>query len=362
MRIAEIVLHRAKLPLRKPYKVSRWEFHDFEPFIAELVADDGRSAWGEAVITDGYGHETMAEGWAVLERQAARIVGMAPDEARRALEETIEAAPQATSVLHAPLEQLAGEALLDVREETRVPLLAPVSAFDPKDVPEEIEALLARGFRTLKVKVGFEPEADLVRVRAIQACLKGRAEIRLDANQAYSAAAGRRFAAALDPAGIQLFEQPCDMDDWAANAAVAAVSTVPVMLDESIYGLADIARAATIPGVGFVKLKLKKLGGVRRLRDALDRIRALGLTPVLGDGTATEIGCRLEACVARRTIDNAGENNGWLKLRTPLLHPPLKFDRGDLVLEPGPPEVDRDALRAHAVETRRFAARRATAG
>jgi len=354
MRIAKVALHHAKLPLRKPYKVSRWEFHHFEPFIAELVADDGRSAWGEAVITDGYGHETMAEGWAVLERQAARIVGMAPADALRALEETIEAAPQATSVLHAPLEQLAGEPILELREEIRVPLLEPVSAFDPKDVPAEIEALLAQGFRTLKVKVGFDPDADLARVRAIQACLRGRAEIRLDANQAYSVEAGRRFAAALDPAGVQLFEQPCDMDDWAANAAVAAVSTVPVMLDESIYGLADIARAATIPGVGFVKLKLKKLGGVRRLREALDRIRALGLTPVLGDGTATEIGCRLEACVARLAIDNAGENNGWLKLRTPLFRPPLRVDRGDLMLEPGFPEVDRAALAAHTIESRRF--------
>jgi len=54
-----------------------------------------------------------------------------------------------------------------------------------------------------------------------------------------------------------LFEQPCHSDDWDANASVAKVSTVPIMLDEPICGLDDIERAADIPNVGFCKLKLK---------------------------------------------------------------------------------------------------------
>ena len=359
MRVAEVALWRLKLPLKKPYKVSRWEFFEFEPFVAELRGDDGQTGFGEAVITDGYGHETMAEGWRVLERQAERIAAMTLEDARRALEETLADAPQATSVLYAALEMAAGEPLYDVRREARLPLLEPVSSFAPEDVPEEIERLIGQGFRTLKVKVGFGAEQDLARVRAIQACLNGRAEIRLDANQSYGVEEGRRFAAALDPTGVQLFEQPCDMDDWAANAAVAEVSAVPIMLDESIYGLPDIERAAGVKGVGFVKLKLKKLGGARRLEAALKRIGALGLTPVLGDGTASEIGCWQEACVARSTIDNAGENNGYLKLRDSLFRRPLRFERGDLVLEPGVPELDRDILARRAVDTRRFSAPRA---
>ena len=70
--------------------------------------------------------------------------------------------------------------------------------------------------------------------------------MRLDANRAYSEADACRFAAALDPSGIELFEQPCHSDDWDANAKVAKVSTVPIMLDEPICGLGDIERAADI--------------------------------------------------------------------------------------------------------------------
>ena len=157
--------------------------------------------------------------------------------------------------------------------------------------------------------------------------------------------------------GIELFEQPCDKADWAANAAVAAVSTVPVMLDESIYGVDEIERAAKVPGVGFVKLKLKKLGSLARLEPALQRIRTLGMQPVLGDGTATDISCWMEAGVARTTIRNAGENNGFLKLTHQLFVEPLPFEHGAIRLPKGWwPAVDEARVRQLATETQRYAA------
>lgn len=351
--LSEVAVYRAKIPLNKPYKVSRWEFRHFEPFIASVRDDEGNIGWGEAVVTDGYGHETYAEGWRILNRQAEAIAGQSTAAAKRILEQTLAAAPQATSVLHMAVEMLEGDPLLEVKTPTRVPLLEPVAAFRVEDVPAEVERLLGLGFRTFKVKVGFDPDQDLARVAAIQAAMGDAAEIRLDANQAFSVAQAKRFASRLEPHGIQLFEQPCDKDDWAANAAVAAVSRVPIMLDESIYGLADIERAGAIDGVGFVKLKLKKAGGVQLLKHGLERIREVGLRPVLGDGTATEIGCWFEACIARDTIDNAGENNGFLKLATNLFRTPLTFDHGDIVLEPGiAPDIDPDAL-AGCTEERR---------
>jgi len=90
-----------------------------------------------------------------------------------------------------------------------------------------------------------------------------------------------RFAAALDPSGIELFEQPCPAEDWDANAKVASVSPVPVMLDEPICELADVKRASRIPNVGFCKLKLKRFGGLDLLREALDAVRQSGMESVL---------------------------------------------------------------------------------
>ena len=88
-----------------------------------------------------------------------------------------------------------------------------------------------------------------------------------------------------------------------------------------------------------------KLGGLERLAQALGFIRERGMEPVLGNGVAGEVGCWMEACVARNLISNAGEMNGFLKPVQPLLVNPLRFDNGAIVLDPGyAPALDRTAV------------------
>jgi hypothetical protein len=80
------------------------------------------------------------------------------------------------------------------------------------------------------------------------------------------------------------------------------------------------------------------------------------MEPVLGDGLGSEIGCWMEACVARSTIRNAGEFNGFLKPKTRLFAEPLAFSSGELVLPAGfVPIIDRAVLKAHEIAAERFA-------
>lgn len=355
MAIERIRLYRLDLALARPYKVSYTTFHSFAPLVAEVSDGTGRVGFGEAEISPGYSHETPEGGWALLQSLAAELPGLSLSAARDKLRPCLETDPTAASVLFVALEMLGGNPLLDAKETMRVPLLQPVQSFDLAAIPDEIEETLADGFKTLKIKVGFEVNEDLTRVAAIQDAVAGRATLRIDANHSYTPEQGRAFGSALDPEGIELFEQPCANADWEGNASVAAVSRVPVMLDESIYNVADIDRAGDMDGVGFVKLKLKKLGGLDLLRDGLERIRASGMTPVLGDGTATEIGCWQEACVARHAIDNAGEMNGFLKFKQTVFAEPLAFEDGAIVIPAGyRPALDHEALERAAVAQAQF--------
>ncbi|MEE8334707.1 MAG: enolase C-terminal domain-like protein [Alphaproteobacteria bacterium] len=356
MKIDEITLYRLKMPLTVPYHVSYRVYEDFEPIVVEARDTDGRIGWGEGHISPGHTFETVDGGWQFCLKLAEGAVGQDITAAKAAIAARVPDSPVAATALITALEMLDGHPLLEIDAPTRLPLLTPFHSTDHADFPAEVEARLADGFRTLKVKVGKDVDADNAKVAAVQRAAGGRATIRLDANRGFNREDGCRFAAALDPDGIELFEQPCDSDAWDDNAAVAAVSTVPVMLDESIYGMDDINRAGPIEGVGFIKLKLKKMGGLDLLKIGLERIDALGMQPVLGDGVSTEIGCWMEACVARHTIDNAGEFNGFLKPRARLFTEPLKFADGALHLEPGfMPEIDRDALAAHTIDRARFA-------
>ncbi|MGH6948119.1 MAG: mandelate racemase/muconate lactonizing enzyme family protein [Kiloniellales bacterium] len=359
MKIAEITLHWLDLPLVTPYSLSYRTFETFEPLLVELRDGDGRRGWGEAHISPGSSSETREGGDALARALAPRLVGQKTAAAKREIAAHLEDSKVAASAFMAAVEMLEGSPLLEAKQETRLALLTAFNATAPQEVPVEVERRLGQGFRTFKIKVGKDVDADLARVAAIQKATEGRASFRIDANRAYSRDDGSRFAQALDPAGIELFEQPCAADDWEANAAVAAVSTVPLMLDEPICDLPDIERAATIPNVGFCKLKLKRFGGPERLASALKKVRAVGLSPVLGDGLGCEVSCWMEACVAHGLVENAGEFNGYLKPKGRLFAEPLPFENGTLILPQGyRPEIDEKKLAAARTQQERFAPNR----
>ena len=360
MKLQEVTLRKVRLPLIRPYVLSYRTFEEFEPIIVEVRDSSGRVGWGEGHISPGSSNETRDGGWAFCRQNAAAIVGRDTEDAKAIVAARMADSKVAATALLTAIEMLEDHPLLNVTNEIRLPLLTPFNSSSPKYIESEVEQRLGEGFRTFKIKVGKDAGADLARVQAIQRAIDGRATMRLDANRAYVEADASRFAAALDPSGIELFEQPCDSDDWDANASVAEASTVPIMLDEPICGLDDIERAAGIPNVGFCKLKLKRFGSLDALKQALERVRQLGMEPVLGDGISSELQCWMEACVARHVIRNAGEFNGFLKPKVRLFANPLRFDAGALVLAAGyTPAMDRDMLAVHELASERFVAARA---
>ena len=339
-RIAAIRLFLPEVPLLRPYERAYVTDTAYRPIVAEVRDDDGRCGLGEAVVSTGYTKETPEGAWDFVRTLSARIVGRNADEALAAVASASPDNENAASVLATAVEMLADE---DPSPALSVPLLAPVQG---EAIEDEVETLLAAGHRTLKFKVGFDPERDLRGLDRVRRAAAGGADIRIDANQGFSRREALRFAAGLDPTGIVLFEQPCAMDDWASNLAVAECSPVPLMLDESIMSPTDIERAGSAPGVGFVKLKLKKTVTRHALGAGLDRIRALGMEPVMGDGVACDICCWHEGLVASDRLANAGEMNGYLKPAERFLEEPLGFAGGRLTAPEGyRPKLDEKALR-----------------
>ena len=364
MKIADVALHRVRIPLRVPYNTALGVFAELDTIVAEVRDGEGRSGFGETTIIPGYTRETVDGGWAFCREHAARIVGMEAASARALLAEHRETHSHAVSVLNVAIEMMEGQPLLaPPKQALRVPILAPVNGKELARIPAEIEDLLAQGFRTLKIKVGWDPEVDAKRVALIQQANAGRALLRIDANQGYSREQAERFVSLVDPASLQLFEQPCRADDWESNAAVAAASPVPVMMDESIYGLEDVERAGRMRGCGFVKLKISKMTGVELLRRGLEHVRSHGMQPIVGNGAASDIGCWIESCVAAVTTEHAGEMHGFLKNRVQLMSPTLAFEEGAVVMPCGfRPELERRTLRALATATERFSQAAVSAG
>jgi L-Ala-D/L-Glu epimerase len=334
MKIEEVQVSRLRIPLAQPYKLALGSVVHFDTLLVTAIVD-GRRGFGEATILSGYTDENIEDSWKLAQDLCRRISRLSCDAACAVLDgELLQTAPFTVTAFRTALEMASGEPLLRIRTPTTIPLLFGINATDPAGIEQEIEGALAAGYRTLKIKVGFDVEADLVRIRLIQSLNRGRASLRIDANQGYSREDGCAFARRVSPDSVELLEQPCHAKDWDAAAAVAAVTAVPLMLDESIYSMNDIDRAARL-GAGFVKLKLMKFGSLSRLERGLNRIRQLGMRPVLGNGVASDIGCWMEACVARSTVDNAGEMNGYLRQRESILANPIPVQTGAIRLDLG---------------------------
>ena len=267
--IEKITLRHLKQPLIRPYRLSYRTFEEFEPYLIEVEDDRGQLGFADGHISPGSSSETRSGGWNFLRQMIQRSLGLNTAVAKSSILAHFEESKVAATALVTAIEVLEDHPILKVHGETQLRLLTPINALDPNGIGKEVEDWLAMGFRTFKIKVGKDVEADLERVAVIQRAVAGRATLRLDANRAYSREQGEQFARSLDPAGIELFEQPCDSDDWDANAAVAHVSTVPLMLDEPICTLDDIDRASGIKGVGYCKLKLKRFGSLERLDEGL---------------------------------------------------------------------------------------------
>ncbi len=76
------------------------------------------------------------------------------------------------------------------------------------------------------------------------------------------------------------------------------------------------------------------------------------MEPVLGNGVATDVGCWMETCVARDLVANAGEMNGFLRTKEPIVTNPLVVEKGSVQLPADYwPELDRGKLERFAVDT-----------
>ena len=364
MNIARVDVRRLEIPLTTPYRLAFGPVTRYDTIIVETTFDDGRSGFGEATLLTGYTDETIDDGWALAREIAATLPGSSDAVLRERTHTLARHAPFVATAFRTALDMAGGHPLLQPARAMRVPMLGLLQGADRPSLRDAFERLLEAGYRTVKVKIGFDVDEDLRYVTSVQAIVGGRAAIRVDANQGYTAAQAAAFIRSVDVAGIELFEQPCAAGDWSAHreAAVAASARgLPLMLDESIYAVDDIERAARESACAYVKVKLMKFAGIDALVAAIERIRSLGMRPVLGNGVACDVSCWMEACVAARHIDNAGEMNGFLKAPRMLFAKPLACERGEIVIDPGTPSLDPEALDAFTRERVAFDLERARA-
>jgi L-alanine-DL-glutamate epimerase-like enolase superfamily enzyme len=272
-------LRRQTLRLREPLHTSYGDVVGRELAIVSLEGSDGISGFGEAAPLPAYGGPDIEQVWEALEKYQPVVAAAADDtrggmwliEACRELEDL----PEALAALDMALWDRAGRrtgrpvaALLSEEHARSVPVNATLSALDRAGAAAQAAQAAGEGFGCLKVKVGTGDDAG--RVAAVRAAAGAEMRMRLDANGAWDVEEAVRSIEALEPAGLELVEEPAH--GLEAVRAIRERVAVRVSIDET----AGVPGALGAGVADAVCLKVSRCGGIGPLLVAAALVRSTG--------------------------------------------------------------------------------------
>jgi o-succinylbenzoate synthase len=167
------------------------------------------------------------------------------------------------------------------RLRTRLPVAEGIGVGTPEDTAAEASRCLAAGVRTIKLKIGVDPDRDIAAVAAVRRVAGRGVAIRVDANQGYRPKDAAQVIRALAPYGIQYVEQPVSAHDLEGLKYVRDAVEVPVAVDESLYGPEEAIELVRRQAADVFVVKLIKAGGIHRSRRVLAIAEAARIPCVL---------------------------------------------------------------------------------
>jgi mandelate racemase len=140
---------------------------------------------------------------------------------------------------------------------------------DLRALAAEAEKLLERGFRAVKLRLGYPTlNEDIAAARAVRAAVGGEVAVMVDYNQALTRDEALTRGRALEHENITWLEEPIRHDDYAGAAALARALETPVQLGEN-FSLPPAMEVALDAGAAdLVMPDLERIGGVSGWREA----------------------------------------------------------------------------------------------
>jgi L-alanine-DL-glutamate epimerase-like enolase superfamily enzyme len=190
----------------------------------------------------------------------------------------------------------------------RSPFYGDVPPGELEAMADDARAWVARGFRTLYLKVGFGGDLDVARVRCIREAVGDGPRIRVDANQSWSAGAARTIVGRLAAFDLEYVEQPTPAGNLDEMAALRPMLPVPILAHEASLGVEGSLATITRQAADALQLDPRFDAGIMGARTAALMAEAAGLpvvTHTWGElGVATAAVLQLHAAHRNFVLDN----------------------------------------------------------
>ena len=302
MKITDITLGMLRVPLKTAFKTALRTVERVEDIVVMIHTDDGRVGHGEAPATAVITGDTHGSIVAAIRHYIGpRLIGEDITDLNRItglIQSSMERNPSAKAAVEiavydlfgqyygAPLYKLLGGGVPVITTDITISV-----DYIDKMVADSIKAV-ERGFESLKIKVGKDIGLDIERVKAIHAAVEGRALLRLDANQGWTAKQAVFAIQTLENAGVELelVEQPVKAHDLEGMRYVTERVHTPIMADESVFGPMEAIELIRMRAADIINIKLMKTGGIS------NAIRIADIASM--HGVECMIGCMLETSIS----------------------------------------------------------------
>lgn len=302
MIIKKIELAEISVPLVTPFKTALRTVDSIHDIIVKITADSGETGFGEAPPTAVITGDTLGSVRCAIEDFIApAIIGMDITDIDGIMNRMSKSIQKNTSAKAAvdmaiydlfskhcglPLYKLLGGS----KNEIETDLTISVNPVE-KMVADSVNAV-KHGFNILKIKVGKNPQQDIISIKEIRNAVGENIKLRLDANQGWNAKEAVRIITALENSGIELdlLEQPVKAHDIAGMRYVTANVETPVLADESVFSAEDAVNIIQTHAADLINIKLMKTGGI------YEALKICSIAEIYN--VECMIGCMLESKIA----------------------------------------------------------------
>lgn len=330
MKITRISAHRVELPLREG--AYRWadglSISVFDSTVVRVETDAGLAGCGEICpLGPAYLPAYAAGARAGIAELAPRLIGEDPrqlDRLNLQMDALLKGHPYVKSAIDIACWDLLGQAaklplhvLLGGRLAPSVPLYRAISQDEPEKMAARVSGYRELGYRRFQLKVGGDVETDVARIRAVAARLSPGERLVADANTGWLAHEAIRVARRVSDLDVYI-EQPCRT--YEECLAVRRATGLPMVLDEIMEGVPDLARGRADGAMDAVNLKISRLGGLTKARRARDFCAATGLAMTIEDSWGGDIATAAIAHLAQSTppelLFSTTDFNGYVGVST----------------------------------------------
>ena len=381
--IATIELFHVGLPTRREHKWTGLTEPIGGYIVLKMNDRDGRAGWGEAPALKDWGGdfgryygESPATVRAVISQYLApAATGCLPGdigELHARMDRALKGHPYAKAAIDIAAYDLAGlqlgvssHRLLGGAVRRRIAVTHSIGLIAFEEAEREAAQVVREGIRTLKIKVGVDPDRDVDMVLRVRDTVGPKVALAVDANQGYATPGEAiRVFRRMARADLAYFEQP--VEGIARLAEVARAIDAPVMADESAWTAHDVLEIAERRAAQLISIYTTKPGGLYRAMEVAAVARAAGLVCNVNGSVETGIGNRaniaLAACAPAATLScvvpvstpaeaQSGEIAG-IYYKDDLIAAPMRFADGAIDVPAGPGlgiAVDEDKVRRYRV-------------